>query len=200
MVDILIYVNNGIEAFGTSAKTLTVNEQPKNLSLDFVAEELHHRMPLVPNDVIKQVLTGFTEVTARMIAEGFAIQGTNAVGDVLLRYYTDAHLNTPTRNINLAKAKELMPGVVTDEASMVEHAGELVALAGVTLRPYVEVQKKFHELLAEYKPKYEVKGTKEIPYLQKKTGEDDDTGDDNQGNQGGNGGGGGTGDDPELEG
>jgi len=165
MVDILIYVNNGIEAFGTSAKTLTVNEQPKNLSLDFVAEELHHRMPLVPNDVIKQVLTGFTEVTARMIAEGFAIQGTNAVGDVLLRYYTDAHLNTPTRNINLAKAKELMPGVVTDEASMVEHAGELVALAGVTLRPYVEVQKKFHELLAEYKPKYEVKGTKEIPYL-----------------------------------
>ena len=92
-----------------------------------------------------------------------------------------------------------MPGVVTDEASMVEHAGELVALAGVTLRPYVEVQKKFHELLAEYKPKYEVKGTKEIPYLQKKTDEGTQgTGDDNQGNQGGSGGG--TGDDPELEG
>ena len=194
MVDIIISINNGNEAFGITGKTLTVNEQPKNLSLDFVAEELHHRMPLVPNDVIKQVLTGFTEVTARLIAEGFAIQGTNAVGDVLLRYYTDAHLSTPTRNINLAKARELMPGVVTDEASMVEHAGELIALAGVTLRPYVEVQKKFHELLAEYKPKYEVKGTKDVPYVTKTNSGNGGEGGDNQGDQGGDNGGGGNSD------
>ena len=190
MVDIIISINNGNEAFGITGKTLTVNEQPKNLSLDFVAEELHHRMPLVPNDVIKQVLTGFTEVTARLIAEGFAIQGTNAVGDVLLRYYTDAHLATPTRNINLAKARELLNEPTLTEAQMVERAGELVALAGVTLRPYVEVQKKFHELLAEYKPKYEVKGTKDVPYVAKT----------NSGNGGEGGGGGGTGDNPELEG
>lgn len=165
MVDIQISINNGNEAFGVTGKTITVNEQPKSVSLDFVAEELHHRMPLVPADVISQVLVGFQDVVARMMAEGFAIQGTNAKGDVLLRYYTDARLKC--QNINLAKAKELMPNDVTDEATMVEHAGELVALAGVQLRPYVEVQKKFHELLDDYKPKYEVKGIKEVPYVAK---------------------------------
>ena len=166
MVDIQISVNNGNEAFGTTGKTLTVNEQPKNISLQFVAEELHHRMPLVPEDVIAQVLTGFQDVAARCMAEGFAIQGTNAQGDVLLRYYADARL--ACQSINLQKAKELMPEDVTDEASMVAHAGELVALAGVQLRPYVEVQKKFHELFATHKPKYEVKGTKEVAYVAKK--------------------------------
>ena len=166
MIDIQISVNNGNEAFGTTGKTLTVNEQPKNISLQFVAEELHHRMPLVPEDVIAQVLTGFQDVAARFMAEGFAIQGTNAQGDVLLRYYADARL--ACQSINLQKARELMPDDVTDEASMVAHAGELVALAGVQLRPYVEVQKKFHELFATHKPKYEVKGTKEVAYVQKK--------------------------------
>jgi hypothetical protein len=135
MVDIQISINNGNEAFGTTCKTITVNEQPKSVSLDFVAEELHHRMPLVPADVISQVLVGFQDVAARMMAEGFAIQGTNAKGDVLLRYYTDARLKC--QSINLEKAKELMPDVVTDETTMVEHAGELIALAGVQLRPYV---------------------------------------------------------------
>ena len=169
MVDIQISVNNGNEAFGTTGKTITVNEQPKNISLQFVAEELHHRMPLVPEDVISQVLTGFQDVAARFMAEGFAIQGTNAQGDVLLRYYADARL--ACQSINLQKAKELMPDDVTDEASMVAHAGELVALAGVQRRPYVEVQKKFHELFATHKPKYEVKGTKEVADIAKKGSE-----------------------------
>ena len=187
MVDVVISINNGNEAFGVTGKTITVNEQPKSVSLDFVAEELHHRMPLVPADVISQVLVGFQDVAARMMAEGFAIQGTNAKGDVLLRYYTDARLKC--QSINLEKAKELMPGVVTDEATMVEHAGELIALAGVQLRPYVEVKQKFHELLDEYKPKYEVKGTKEVAYVSKKDGNGGNTGgSDNQGG-GDNGGG-----------
>lgn len=188
MVDIQISINNGNEAFGTTGKTITVNEQPKSISLDFVAEELHHRMPLVPADVISQVLVGFQDVAARMMAEGFAIQGTNAKGDVLLRYYTDARLKC--QSINLEKAKELMPDVVTDEATMVEHAGELIALAGVQLRPYVEVKQKFHELLDEYKPKYEVKGTKEVAFVPKKDGNNGGNtgGSDNQGG-GDNGGG-----------
>lgn len=63
-----------------------------------------------------------------------------------------------------------------------------MALAGVTLRPYVEVQKKMHELLADYKPKYEVKGVKEVPYVARTNG---DGGDDQGDNGGDNGGGGG---------
>ena len=181
MIDINICINNGNEAFGTTGKTITVNEQPKNISLDFVAEELHHRMPLVPADVIAQVLNGYGDVSARMMAEGFAIQFTSTQGDVYMRQYCDARLEC--QSINLAKARELMPGVVTDEASMVAHAGELVALAGVKLRPYVEVKQKYHELLAGYKPKYEVKGTVEKAYVEKKDGSSSD-GSDNGGSDG----------------
>lgn len=166
MVDIVISINNGNEAFGTSGKTITVNESLKSVSLGFVSEELHHKMPLVPADVIQQVLTGFADVSARLMAEGFAIQYTNTKGDVLFREYTDARLKC--QSINLQKAKELMPDVVVDEQTMVEHAGELVALAGVQLRPYLEVQQKFHELLQDYKPKYEVKDIKEVAYVPKK--------------------------------
>lgn len=166
MIDVVISVNNGNEAFGTTGKTLTVNERPKEVSLDFVAEELHHKMRHFEKEDIEQVLSGFIEVAARLMAEGFGIQYTNTKDDVMLRLYTDARLEG--QNINLARAKELMPGVVTDEETMVAHAGELVALAGVKLRPYVEVQQKLHEKLQEYKPKYQVKETKEVAYVPKK--------------------------------
>ena len=181
MVDIVISINNGNEAFGTSGKTITVNESLKSVSLGFVSEELHHKMPLIPADVIQQVLTGFADVSARMMAEGFAIQYTNTKGDVLFREYTDARLKC--QSINLQKAKELMPDMVVDEQTMVEHAGELVALAGVQLRPYLEVQQRFHELLQEYKPKYEVKDIKEVAYVPKKdsTSEGGSTDPDQQG-------------------
>lgn len=182
MIDVQISINNGNEAFGTSGKTITVNEQPKEVSLEFVAEELHHKMRHLEKDDITTVLSRFLEVAARMMAEGFGIQYTNTKEAVMMRLYTDARLDLPTKSINLAKAKELMPDVVTDEQSMVDHAGELVARVGVKLRPYVEVQQKFHELLQDYKPKYEVKGIVERAYVERKDGEGGGS------DQGGNGG------------
>ena len=168
MIDINIYVNNGNENLGTTGKTLTVNEQPKEVSLEFVAEELHHKMRHLEKDDITTVLSRFLEVAARMMAEGFGIQYTNTKEAVMMRLYTDARLSC--QSINLAKARELMPDVVTDEQSMVDHAGELVARVGVKLRPYVEVQQKFHDLLADYKPKYQVKGIVERAYVERKDG------------------------------
>ena len=182
MIDVQISINNGNEAFGTSGKTITVNEQPKEVSLEFVAEELHHKMRHLEKDDITTVLSRFLEVAARMMAEGFGIQYTNTKEAVMMRLYTDARLDLPTKSINLAKAKELMPDVVTDEQSMVDHAGELVARVGVKLRPYVEVQQKFHELLQDYKPKYEVKGIVERAYVERTDGEGGGS------DQGGNGG------------
>lgn len=196
MIDVQISINNGNEAFGTSGKTITVNEQPKEVSLEFVAEELHHKMRHLEKDDITTVLSRFLEVAARMMAEGFGIQYTNTKEAVMMRLYTDARLDLPTKSINLAKAKELMPDVVTDEQSMVDHAGELVARVGVKLRPYVEVQQKFHELLQDYKPKYEVKGIVERAYVERKDGEGGSS--DGTGGNGGNGGN--DGDDANLEG
>lgn len=73
------------------------------------------------------------------------------------------------------------PAFALQSPAIDSHAGELVALAGVQLRPYVEVRQKFHELLADYKPRYEVKDTKERPYVQRKGS---DGSDDNQGGSG----------------
>ena len=184
MVDVIISINNGNEAFGTSGKTLTVNEQPKEVSLDFVAEELHHKMRHMEKEDITMVLSRFLDVAARMMAEGFGIQYTNSKEAIMMRLYTDARIDG--QNINLARAKELMPDVIHTEQDMVDHAGELVALAGIKLRPYVEVQKKFHELLAEYKPKYNVKDIKEVAYIPKKDAEQGGQGTgDNTGDNGG---------------
>ena len=195
MIDVQISINNGNEAFGTSGKTITVNEQPKEVSLEFVAEELHHKMRHLEKEDITMVMERFLEVAARMMAEGFGIQYTNTKESVMMRLYTDARLDLPTKNINLAKARELMPDVVTDEQSMVDHAGELVAAVGVKLRPYVEVQQKFHELLGEYKPKYQVKGIVERAYVERKDNDNDNA----NGNANGNDNGGGDGGD-SLEG
>jgi hypothetical protein len=186
MIDINIFVNQGVEAFGTTGRTLTVNELPKEVSLDFVAEELHHKMRHLEKEDITMVMERFLDVAARMMAEGFCIQYTNTKEAVMMRLYTDARLDLPTKSINLAKARELMPDVVTDEQSMVDHAGELVSMVGVRLRPYVEVQKKFHELLADYKPKYQVKGIVERDYVERKDG--DEPGDGGNGNGGSDGG------------
>lgn len=187
MIDVQISINNGNEAFGTSGKTITVNEQPKEVSLEFVAEELHHKMRHLEKEDITMVMERFLEVAARMMAEGFGIQYTNTKEAVMMRLYTDARLDLPTKSINLAKARELMPDVVTDEQSMVDHAGELVARVGVKLRPYVEVQQKFHELLGEYKPKYQVKGIVERAYVERKDsdggGSGDNTGGGDQGDE-----------------
>lgn len=179
MVDVIISINNGNEAFGTSGKTLTVNELPKEVSLDFVAEELHHKMRHLEKEDITMVMERFLDVAARMMAEGFGIQYTNSKEAIMMRLYTDARIDG--QNINLARAKELMPDVIHTEQDMVDHAGELVALAGIKLRPYVEVQKKFHELLAEYKPKYNVKDIKEVAYIPKKDAEQGSTDNPEQG-------------------
>lgn len=173
MIETIISINNGNEAFGTTGKTLTLNERPKEISLDFVAEELHHKMRHFEKEDIQQVLSGFIDVAARLMAEGFGIQYTNTKDDVMLRLYTDARL--ACQNINLAKARELLQEPTLTEEQMVERAGELVQLAGVKLRPYVEVQQKFHEVFQTYKPKYQVKETVERPYLQKKDGTDETT-------------------------
>jgi hypothetical protein len=190
MIETIISINNGNEAFGTTGKTLTLNERPKEISLDFVAEELHHKMRHFEKEDIQQVLSGFIDVAARLMAEGFGIQYTNTKDDVMLRLYTDARL--ACQNINLAKARELLQEPTLTEEQMVERAGELVQLAGVKLRPYVEVQQKFHEKLQEYKPKYQVKDVKEVAYVPKKDGTGANTntgGSDNQGQQGGDNGG-----------
>ena len=197
MVDYKIFVNNGNEAFRTTGKTLSVEEQPRTISVDFLAEEMSHANELIPLRTYKEVLSIFGSVAARLMAEGFALQFQND-SDVLLRLYTDARIQGG--NINLQRARELMGDNQLTEAQMVERASEIVAKAGVQLRAYAEVQSKFTELLKSFKPSAHLAGIDERAYVERKgegaqpdpqpnTGGDDNTGDTAGGDNGSNGGG-----------
>ena len=141
MIDYKVYVNNGVEAFGTEGKTITVNEDVRTIGGKFLAEECHHENPLVPVQVIASVLENFSKTAARLMGEGFALQFKNGE-DVMMRIYPDVHIKGG--NINLQRAQELDP-TVTEITT--ENAGDLVSKAGITVRAYAECEKKFTDML-----------------------------------------------------
>ena len=187
MLDYNIQINNGSEALGTTAKTITVNEAPKQISLDFIVEELEHKNPLVPQRAIKDVLTSFSEVAARLMAEGFYVPLYNDKGEQMARFYADMHLATKNGNINLSLAQSMMPDEVTDEASMVAHAQDLVDRCTIQIRAKAEIEQKMTELMKSFNPKIQRKGVVEKAYVPKK--DSSATPDDNQGGTNGGGGG-----------
>ena len=189
-VDYKIFINNGVDAFNTTGKTLSVEEQPKSVSVDFLADAIHSQNELIPKRTAKEVLSLFGVVAARLMAEGLAMQFTDD-GKVLLRVYADAKIKGG--NINLARARELTGDASLTEEQMVSRAGEIVALAGVQIRAYAEVQQKFNELLQSFNPSPHLDGIVERARIERKDGE----GGGSDGN-GGNGGNGGT--DENLEG
>lgn len=180
MIDYKIFINNGNEAFGTTGKTISIEEQPRTISVDFLADAINSQNELIPKRTVKEVLSIFGTVASRLMAEGMALQFQND-GDVLLRLYTDARIKDG--NINLARARELTHNPELTEEQMVARAGELVGLAGVQLRAYAEVQTKFNELLKSFKPQPNATGVVERARIERKNGEggtDDGSGTDDQ--------------------
>lgn len=169
MLEYNIQINNGTEAFGTTGKTITVNENARLVSLDFLVAEVKHKNELVPERAIKDVLTSFTEVAARLMAEGFIVPLMTDKQEVIARLYADVHLKSG--NINLTKARELMPDDVTDEASMVAHAGDLVSRVGIRITAHTETEQKFNDLMMSFGPKLVLKGIVEKAYVEKKDNE-----------------------------
>ena len=176
MLEYNISINTPNAAFGTTGKTITVNEAPRAISQDFLAEEMHHANELIPKRTIKEVLAIFSEVAARLMAEGFALQFT-ADGDVALRCYADMHINGG--NINLKRARELTGNAQLTEDEMVAQAGDLVQKAGISIRAYAEVEQKFTDMLLACNPTTHKAGTVERDYNSTAT---DTTGDDDDNN------------------
>ena len=189
MLEYNIQINNGAEAFGTTGKTITVNEAARLVSLDFLVEEVKHKNELVPERAIKDVITSFAEVAARLMAEGLIVPLMTEKQEVIARLYADIHLKSG--NINLTKARELMPEDVTDEASMVAHAGDLVSRVGLRVTAKAETEQKFNDLLMSYKPKIQLKGIVEKAYVERKDNSENSDNSDNPGNNNG-----GSGDNP----
>ena len=137
-----ISINNGVEAFGTAGqKTITVNEELKTVDAKFLAHYISLHNPTIPQQTAQSVLENFVECAAELMAQGNAIQLKNGQ-DVALRLYGDIHIKGG--NINLQRARELMPGLTEITP---ENAQELVSRAGLTVRAYAEVEQKFTDLL-----------------------------------------------------
>lgn len=178
MIKYQINLNNGVEAFGTSGKTLTANEVVETVDGAALAREIHHLNQLIPVQVAEAVLANFSQAAAQLMAMGYAISLKNG-NDTVIRIYPDIHIKGG--NINLARAKQLDP-TVTDLT--VDNAGDLVSKAGLTIRAKAECESKFTELLNAQDFSIERKEVKEIAFVAKKgsTGSDSgstDTGDDN---------------------
>ena len=136
-----ICINNGVEAFGTEGKTITVNEVLQTVDIKALAREIHHENMLIPEQVAVSVLQNFTKAAVNLMSQGFAIQFLSG-NDVAMRIYPDIHVKGG--NINLARAQELIPGTTEITA---ENAGDLVSRAGVTVRAKAECEQKFTEML-----------------------------------------------------
>ena len=195
MIQYKVSLNNGIEAFGVTEKTITVNEDLQTVDEQALAREIAHENALIPEQVAKAVLENFCKAAANLMSMGFAIQ-LKSGNDVALRIYPDIHVKGG--NINLKRAKELDPTV--SELTL-ENAGALVDKAGVTVRVRAESEVKFTELLKAVGASVQRNGVVDKKMVMRKDSEQggsssgDDTGGDNTGGGTGgdnNGGGGDT--------
>ena len=154
MIEYVGQINLANENFGQTEKTITANEEVRTADTKALAREIHHQNQLIPESVAETVRQCFCQAAVEKITEGFAIQLLNG-NDVAMRIFPDLHIKGG--NINLKRAKELMPDEVTDEQSMVDHAGDHNDRAGVKVSVRAVVQQKFTDLLD--KEGYQLKRT-----------------------------------------
>ena len=198
-----IQINNGVEAFGTEGKTITVNEVVQTVDEKALAREIHHENMLIPAQVAESVLQNFAKAAVNLMSQGFAIQFKSG-DDVVMRIYPDMHVKGG--NINLARAKQLDPKVTE---ITVENAGDLVAKAGVTVRAKAECEQKFTDMLLAESSGMQRKDIIEKARVMMNSSEEpggeepggEEPGGDTPGGEtpGGNGGGGGNGGNPQTE-
>ena len=136
-----ININNGVEAFGTEGKTITVNDVTETVDIKVLAREIHHENLLIPEQVAECVLENFAQAAVNLMSMGYAIQFMSG-NNVVMRIYPDMHVKGG--NINLARAQQLIPGT-TDITT--ENARDLVNRAGITVRAKAECEQKFTEML-----------------------------------------------------
>lgn len=179
MVKYNLQINNGVEAFGTTGKTITANEVVETCDAAELACEIAHYAEVVNERTCKFVLDNLLAACVQKMSEGKAVVLT-LDGKAALRIYPDVHLKCG--NINLAKAQELDPTVT--EISL-ENVSDLAQKAGgVVLRAKAEVEQPLTDALAKLDPTIRLNEKKEMPRIARANG----TGG-NGGNEGGNTGG-----------
>ena len=172
MVKYNLQINNGVEAFGTTGKTITANEVVETCDASELAREIAHYAEVVNERTCKFVLDNLLAACVQKMSEGKAVVLT-LDGKAALRIYPDVRLKCG--NINLAKAQELDP-TVTDLT--MDNISDLATKAGgVVLRAKAEVEQPMTDALLKMGASVRLDGKKEIARVLRKE------------NQGGTGGG-----------
>ena len=160
MVKYNLQINNGVEAFGTTGKTITANEVVETCDAAELAREIAHYAEVVNERTCKFVLDNLLAACVQKMSEGKAVVLT-LDGKAALRIYPDVHLKCG--NINLAKAQKLDPTVT--EISL-ENVSDLAQKAGgVVLRAKAEVEQPLTDALAKLDPTIRLNEKKEMPRI-----------------------------------
>lgn len=178
MVKYNLQINNGVEAFGTTGKTITANEVLETCDSAELAREIAHLAEVVNERTAKYVLDNVLEAVVQKMSEGKAVVLT-LDGKAALRIYPDVHLKAG--NINLAKAQELDPTVT--EITL-ENVSDLATKAGgVVVRAKAEAEQPLTDAMKKMGVSLHLNEKKEMPRVNRVSGE---------GGNGGNPGGGGS--------
>ena len=110
MIKYQVSLNKGVEAFGTGP-SITANEIVDTADASALAREIHHLNSLIPEQVAEAVLQNFCEAAANLMAMGYAVV-LRSGADAAIRIYPDVHVKGG--NINLDRAKQLIPGTAAD--------------------------------------------------------------------------------------
>ena len=144
-----IFINNGNEYLDVEGRSISISEELTTVSNEFIADYIHKENPTLPEAVIMSVLDAFCIGSAKLMAEGIAIQLKKG-NDVALRIYPDVRIKDG--NINLERARKLNPEVTEITR---ENAADLVNRAGITVKVKAESEQKFTELMKKYKITFE---------------------------------------------
>ena len=178
MVKYNLQLNNGVEAFGTTGKTITANEVVETCDAAELAREIAHYAEVVNERTCKFVLDNLLAACVQKMSEGKAVVLT-LDGKAALRIYPDVRLKAGS--INLAKAKEL-DKTVTDLT--MDNISDLATKAGgVVLRAKAEVEQPMTDALLKMGASVHMDGKKEIARILRKEnqGEGGNTGGGTQG-------------------
>ena len=180
MIKYQVSLNKGVEAFGTGP-SITANEIVDTADASALAREIHHLNSLIPEQVAEAVLQNFCEAAANLMAMGYAVV-LRSGADAAIRLYPDVHVKGG--NINLERAKQLMPGTVS---LSLDNAGDLVSKAGLTVRAKAECEVKFNDLLTKAEARLERKEVVEKAFVKRANASGDDAAEEGGGTTGGSG-------------
>lgn len=185
MIKYDLKINNGVEAFGTSGKTITAEQRLEVCGADELATALSKNIEVVSPRTCKFVVDYLLETILEKMAEGKMVI-LPMDGKAALRVYPDVHLATDSISEDEARALDPSFTEIT-----LENISDIVSKSGgVVCSIKAAAERYLTNVFRKMNPVLKLAGKREVPRLLRKETVVDNGGDNNGGNGGNNNGGG----------